>query len=434
MRKVLQDKKQLANYLLVIFVSLIVWCFGVKTPAYSVVVDGNKQFIVENAETVSAALSQLNDESSAQRVACRFTLASRSQLVKGDSVVEQLDLALQPKSLATAIVVNGQTVLALEDRAAAEAMLEQLKADNTVLAPGETLLSVGFAEDVQLVDGYVPLNKIVSAKDASNIIKIGTNKLETYKVQPGDSLWSIARKHDMYVSDIVQTNQIREDAILALGQEIILNKPQPMLSVVAQVQGSGNVVIPYQTETITDTSINGLKVKTEGQNGEQYVAYTAIKCNGELESKQILEEKLIKAAVNKVIIKGKNTYQVASRGSSSGRLIWPVAGSISQSYGGRHTGLDIAGSTGSAVVAADGGAISFSGWEGGYGNFVIINHGNGLTTRYAHLSKRLVSSGQYVNQGQTIGLRGSTGRSTGPHLHFEVLQNGSFRNPLSYLR
>jgi murein DD-endopeptidase MepM/ murein hydrolase activator NlpD len=411
-----------------------VWCFGVKTPAYSVVVDGNKQFIVENADDVNMALNQLNDESSAQRVAYRFTLANRSQLVKPDNVVEQLTLALQPKALATAMVVNGQTIVAFEDRAAAESLLEKLKTDYTLLAPGETLLSVGFAEDVQLIDGYVPLNKIMSAKDASNIIKIGTNNLEVYKIQPGDSLWSIARKHDMYVSDIVQTNQIREDAILALGQEIILNKPQPLVTVVAQVQGSGNVVIPYETETITDNSVNGVRVKTEGQNGEQYVAYTAITRNGELESKQVLEEKLIKAAVNKVVLKGKNTYQVASRGSSSGRLIWPVSGSISQSYGGRHTGLDIAGSTGSSVVAADGGAVSFSGWEGGYGNFVIINHGNGLTTRYAHLSKRIVSSGQYVDQGQTIGLRGSTGRSTGPHLHFEVLQNGSFRNPLSYLR
>ena len=79
------------------------------------------------------------------------------------------------------------------------------------------------------------------------------------------------------------------------------------------------------------------------------------------------------------------------------------------------------------------GSVTFAGWDGGYGNFVIINHGNGLVTRYAHLSKIYVNVGDWVNQGSTIAARGSTGHSTGPHLHFEVMLNGVFRNPISYL-
>jgi murein DD-endopeptidase MepM/ murein hydrolase activator NlpD len=144
---------------------------------------------------------------------------------------------------------------------------------------------------------------------------------------------------------------------------------------------------------------------------------------------------VLKVAVDRVIVKGsKATYQVASRGgTSSGDLDWPVYGSISQSYSGRHTGLDIAGPSGTAIGAADSGTVTFAGWDGGYGYFVIINHGNGLVTRYAHCSKLYVSAGDWVNQGQSIGARGSTGHSTGPHLHFEVLQNGSFRNPINYL-
>jgi len=136
------------------------------------------------------------------------------------------------------------------------------------------------------------------------------------------------------------------------------------------------------------------------------------------------------------VVKGSRAIQLASRSGSvvgSGALCWPVSGYISQYFGG-HTGIDIAGSIGSSVLAAAGGTVSFAGWDGGYGKCIVINHGNGLSTRYAHLSSIQVSDGQSVSRGQTIGLRGSTGNSTGPHLHFEVLSGGSFVNPLNYLR
>ena len=129
---------------------------------------------------------------------------------------------------------------------------------------------------------------------------------------------------------------------------------------------------------------------------------------------------------------------VASRGGSvvgSGNLSWPINGSITQYFkGSAHTGIDIAGSTGAPIRAADSGIVTFAGYQGGYGKFVIINHGNGLVTRYAHCSSINVSPGESVTRGATIATRGSTGRSTGPHLHFEVLVNGSFANPMSYLR
>ena len=270
---------------------------------------------------------------------------------------------------------------------------------------------------------------------AWNLVCLGTVAPQKYTVKEGDSLWSIARAHDMYVSDIVESNAIQEDIILALDQEIILNRPTPLINVVAQVEGNERVAIPFQTITEKDNSSSGIRIKTEGQNGEKVVAYKATLLNGVLETKDIIEEKTIQPAVDKVVVKGTQATQVASRGGrSTGRLNWPVTGSISQSYGGRHTGIDIAGPTGSSIRAADGGTVSFAGWQGGYGNFVIVKHSDGLVTRYAHCSKILVSSGQSVSQGQTIATRGSTGNSTGPHLHFEVMQNGSFRNPLSYLR
>jgi len=118
-------------------------------------------------------------------------------------------------------------------------------------------------------------------------------------------------------------------------------------------------------------------------------------------------------------------------------LARPISGTITSRYGRRssgiHKGLDIATSTGTSIGAAAGGTVTFSGWSGSYGNFVIIDHGNGIQTAYAHCSALYVSAGQYVSQGQSIAAVGSTGNSTGPHLHLEVRVNGVCQNPQNYV-
>lgn len=122
---------------------------------------------------------------------------------------------------------------------------------------------------------------------------------------------------------------------------------------------------------------------------------------------------------------------------SAGGLIWPVLGRISSTFGPRwgrmHEGLDIAAPTGTPIRAAASGTVIHSGWLGGYGNLVVIDHGGGLATAYAHQSAVAAGNGAVVGQGQVIGYVGSTGNSTGPHLHFEVRLNGVAQDPLGYL-
>jgi murein DD-endopeptidase MepM/ murein hydrolase activator NlpD len=122
---------------------------------------------------------------------------------------------------------------------------------------------------------------------------------------------------------------------------------------------------------------------------------------------------------------------------SSAGLVWPVSGPITSGFGPRwgrmHEGLDIAGSSGTPIAAAATGTVISAGWSGGYGQLVVLDHGDGLSTAYAHLSSISVSAGQTVPQGSAVGGMGTTGSSTGVHLHFEVRVNGAAVNPLGYL-
>jgi murein DD-endopeptidase MepM/ murein hydrolase activator NlpD len=122
---------------------------------------------------------------------------------------------------------------------------------------------------------------------------------------------------------------------------------------------------------------------------------------------------------------------------SAAGLVWPVHGTLTSGFGPRwgrmHEGLDIAGGSGTPIAAAATGTVISAGWSGGYGQLVVLDHGNGLSTAYAHLSSIAVSAGQTVPQGSVVGGMGTTGSSTGVHLHFEVRVNGSAVDPLGYL-
>lgn len=234
-----------------------------------------------------------------------------------------------------------------------------------------------------------------------------------------------------------------EDTTIKVGEKLNIVKVEPYLTVVSKGIYTGTETIPFDVTTKTDYSLpSGTSVITkEGKDGSKSVTYSYVQENGKNIEKNVLEETILEKPVTQVVAKGPtyaSTNVALSRGTGKvSGLSWPLRGGLTSYYGYRwgsfHTGLDIDGDTGEPFVAAASGTVSAAGTSGGYGKMIIIDHGNGVATRYAHASKLNVSVGQKVEKGETIGLVGSTGNSTGSHLHFEVIINGSTVNPLNYL-
>lgn len=421
-----------------------IWVWGIKTPAYAVYIDGKETFTVKSKSEVEAKLQELQkqEEKSSQvemalgsKVEFKRVLASRGDLLAEEDLLRELKGNLQFQTAAVAIVADGKRITCLKEKKDAEALLAQLKKEYGTPGEGEKLLEVSFAEKVELKEVKVTAKDITTAKQAYDLITTGTPNPEKYAVQDGDCLWLIARRNDMYVDDIVKANHLETEK-LSLGQELILVKSKPCISVMAKVEGEKTEVIPYTTKVITDSNAtSSIRVTQAGKDGEKHIAYIATRTNGTVTKQEVTKEEILQEPVEKVLVKGTKVVQVASRGGGgTGELDWPAYGPISQYYKSYHRAIDIAGKRGSAITAADSGYVTFAGWQGGYGNLIVVDHGNGMVTRYAHCDAFVASVGQKVSKGQTIAKLGNTGRSTGPHLHFEVIVYGSYKNPLNYLR
>jgi murein DD-endopeptidase MepM/ murein hydrolase activator NlpD len=178
----------------------------------------------------------------------------------------------------------------------------------------------------------------------------------------------------------------------------------------------------------TLTSAQELKRTTLGSIREEQAHF--------LEEVGALEEQSAALAA-KIRTAGSSSGGSAAALASGGVLGWPVSGPVVSGFGPRwgrmHEGIDIAVATGTPVHASAAGSVIHTGWLGGYGLLVVVDHGNGLSTAYAHNSSIVVATGQSVSQGEVLALAGSTGHSTGPHVHFEVRVNGSAVDPLGYL-
>lgn len=216
------------------------------------------------------------------------------------------------------------------------------------------------------------------------------------------------------------------------------------LNVETVVNTVKTIEIPYKTVTKKTTAkLAGYnQVSTKGVKGEKQETHNIKYLNGQVIEDTTTHTAVVKEAVNEVVVVGvgKSYYTAAEKMASSHGFIWPLNKNVRAQFitaywgdGRGHKGIDICSPYGTSIYAAKGGTVEYANWNNDYGYNVIINHGNGIKTRYAHASKLLVKKGETVTQGQTIALVGSTGQSTGNHLHFEVILNGTRVNPMPYL-
>jgi len=242
----------------------------------------------------------------------------------------------------------------------------------------------------------------------------------TYTVQAGDTVQAIAAQFGLQPTTIMWANTAIEDApdLLRVGQEVIILPIDGVYHAVAVGETLESIAEEYKVES-------GAIVACE-YNYLESPDYS-IK-----EGMRLVVPEGEKPYVPKVVTTYAGSVPEGARGT--GRFQWPVLGRITQGYWYGHRAIDIGAPTGSATVAADGGFISFAGWtDVGYGYLIVIDHANGFATYYAHLSNIYVFEGQAVERGQVIGAVGSTGWSTGPHLHFETRYYGAQQNPRAYL-
>lgn len=295
------------------------------------------------------------------------------------------------------------------------------------------IVNVDFAEDIQVLETYVSKDQISTKEQALEGITKDKEENQIYEVQAGDCLSAIASNHGMTVDDLLAINDgLTVDSNILIGDQIVVMVPKPELSILVDEQQTytENYSKPIEYIDNPDVYVGNDTVITEGKEGSRTVTAIVSYKNGNEYNRNIINEVIIDEAVAKVIQRGTKALPTYIKPLSNGRL----SSGFGARWGRTHLGVDWAVSTGSAVWASRSGTVESAGWMGSYGYCVVVNHGDGVKTRYAHLSKIEVSVGTYVKQGQRIALSGNTGNSTGPHLHFEVIVNGSVQNPLNYVK
>lgn len=339
---------------------------------------------------------------------------------------------------------NGEIIAVLASEEDVDKLLAEYQNQLTKPSENNQILSVEYEEEVAKEKVKASLADVKTVEDALQMLLEGKITTVEYTVQQDDSLWTIARKSDMGTKMILDANpDITEESILQPGQVLKLSTAERYLTLISKGQKTVKETIPFDVQTKTDYSLASGKsvVRQAGQDGEKEVSYSYTEKNGELLEKKVIKEEVISQPVKQVIAQGPSRAAVmvsTSRGSGSiSGISWPLSGRINSYYGYRggefHTGIDIDGDVGQPYAAAAGGKVVQSGWSGNYGKMITIDHGNGVVTKYAHSSQLLVSVGDTVSKGQTIGQVGVTGRTSGAHLHFELLVNGTTVNPLNYL-
>ena len=374
-----------------------------------------------------------------------YTISTAHQVMDENQMANAiLRSASDEISEGTALYLDGELTAVCADGTSLQSYISGL------LAPYEdeenANVTVGFNRAVDLEQGIYFNESFQDLTDIENTLSGVQQAEKIYKVQAGDTLWAIAQKNDLTFKELCALNTnfkgapLTETSNIQEGDELIVTKEEAMLEVRITKIEVKQEEIPYTTETTQSNELTKgtTKVTQEGENGLRNVTLQNVyDTNGTLLEQTVLSTEIIKEAVPKKVTVGTKKVTSSTKYiTGSGRFIWPVPNYkyCSRWYSSGHKGVDICAPAGTPIYATASGTVTKAGYNKagagtGYGYSVVVSHGGGYTSVYAHCLSLAVHAGQSVKQGQLIGYVGSTGRSSGNHCHFEIRLNGSYVPP-----
>lgn len=411
--------------------------------------DGTDLGTVGSARTVSAAVENveqitrdtLNNTDyniDTSLLTTKTRVVPRSQLEDSEELQKELSDCLGLVDYGYGLYVDGELVAATPFAGALEELLEQMKVGyrtpNTV--------ECTFVEDVEIREGYVDSSYMMNLGYIAETLSETKSAEITYTVKSGDVWSEIADVNNMSSDELLALNPGYEPSVLHVGDVLTITNAVPYLTVVNVERQSYLRDLPYDIVYEDDPNMyeGDFSVLSAGSYGKADVTANVTYVNGTEMSREVVSSVTLSEPVAEHQARGTKPRPTWF---PTGNFRWPCNGVITSYFGYRDTGipgassfhnaLDIANYTGAPIYASDGGTVVHSGWGGGYGYLVKVDHGNGFVTYYAHCSELYVSVGDHVYQGQLIAAMGSTGLSSGPHCHFGILKNDTWVDPLNYL-
>ena len=365
-------------------------------------------------------------------------LVERSAVVDRAELEEELTDEMGLVTQGYSLYINDELIGSTQYEGALEGLLDQLKESYI----SEDTLTVDFVEDVRIVKGYVPTESIMNLGQIAEILNSTKEGEVTYTVVKGDTWSGIANSHGMTTKELLAINPDFDINRLQIGDELTLSNAVPYLTVMVTERQNYVEDIQYDITYTDDATMykGDYKVLSKGVYGTADVVADVTYVNGEETERTVISSVTLTEPVTEQRAQGT---KARPSWYPTGSFRWPTSGRITSYFGYRntgirgastnHRGIDISVSYGTPIYAADGGTVIYSGWNGGLGYCVKIDHGNGFITWYGHNSDLYVSVGDHVYKGQTIAAMGSTGISSGSHCDFRIQRNGTMVDPLNYL-
>ncbi len=419
---------------------------GMYTKAYVLTVDGQELGMVASEGDVKAMVANVEHRAS-DILGEEYSYSGNIELTPaltttsgiGDTGDMEDTMFANAGALVTAysITVNGRLMGYAPSATAMQYVLDCIAMPYV----NEHTTRYEFVEDVQISTVELPSNTEFDLQGLYDALTVCTVEDAYYTVEKGDTFNNIAYALDMTPADLSALNPDININVLMIGQQLLIQQSVPFLSVRTYTNETYEAVVYSPIEEIpTEKYYVGTTVtKEEGTDGLALVNADITYVNGmEVERTVITSETLEEPTTTYVYVGTTPRPKTAS----TGKYAWPTSShKITSDYGWRyifgekdwHQGIDIGAGYGSTIKASDGGKVTFAGWKGTYGKLVIVTHDNGDQTYYAHCSTIVVDKGDKVYKGQKIAEIGSTGRSTGPHLHFEIRKDGKTVDPEKYL-